>query len=198
MPGRDITSPEPEHALHYSVSSGPSPIKLSPSQLLFQLLLLRFFWVLVNKQISVGAFSQRTAVEVSILSLHDYLATCCSNKHLVIFHVFQQLSIFHSSSPSLEIGALSRTQKFIFWKILNFLDEDENEVVLSLHPAHEPPYNCRSAWPASGKLPWHIYCPSETHHSTHPQQRHAAHCCMQPGWHRTRTCPRLTGYFHDG
>lgn len=142
----------------------------------------------------MGAFSQRTAVEISTLSLHDYLATCCSKKHLVTFHIFQQLSVLDFSIPSLEIGALSRSQKFIFSKILNCLDE--NEVVLSFHPADEPSYNCRSAWPASVELPC-IFCLSETCHSIYRQQRHATHYCMDPGWQGTHTCPRLAGYFQD-
>lgn len=29
--------------------------------------------------------------------------------------------------------------------------EDENNTVLTLQPAHEPSYNCRSGWPASDK-----------------------------------------------
>lgn len=29
--------------------------------------------------------------------------------------------------------------------------EDENNIVLTLQPAHEPSYNCRSGWPASDK-----------------------------------------------
>lgn len=57
--------------------------------------------MLVNKKTSVGPFSQRAAVEVSIISLCDYLATCCSSKHLAIFHIFQQLSVLPSSSSSL-------------------------------------------------------------------------------------------------
>lgn len=44
---RHSTSSELEYALHYSASSGPSSIKHSPSQLLFQLPLLWLFWCLL-------------------------------------------------------------------------------------------------------------------------------------------------------
>lgn len=44
MPRGSMTPPELDHTLDCSVSSGPSPIKHSPSQLLFHLLLIQFFW----------------------------------------------------------------------------------------------------------------------------------------------------------
>lgn len=42
-PGRGMTPSELERALDYSVSSGPSPIRHLPSQLLCHLL-IQFFW----------------------------------------------------------------------------------------------------------------------------------------------------------
>lgn len=100
MPDRGTAPPETELTLHYSVSNGPLSMKHSPSHAFLASLFMNFF-VLVNKQISVGAFSGRAAVEVSIISLCDYLATRCSSRHLAIFHVFQQLSVLPSSDPSL-------------------------------------------------------------------------------------------------
>lgn len=129
------------------------------------------FLVLVNKPISVGTFSRRAAVEVSIISLCDYLATCCSSRHLTIFHIFQQFSVLPSSGPSLN-KKLSFGKPWTLWMRVRMKQ-----------------FNLCFQWMNHLRTTGVLRDRSnamKTQHSTCPHQRDASHCCKHLCWQGTR------------
>lgn len=131
----------------------------------------------------MGAFSRRAAVEVSIISQCDYLATCCSSRHLAIFHVFLLLSVLPSSSPSLNRCFKQITKKNYLlerlelsgwgWEWSSSISASSEWTILQLQECMARQGQCYDVFATHLK------------HSTCPQQSHAAHCCKHLNWQGT-------------